>query len=51
MGVTLTGDEAGVGAEAGEEGRERLDSLRVGVGGGASVERVLGRDGALLGDA
>jgi hypothetical protein len=47
MGVTLTGDEA---AEV-EEGRERLNDLRVGVGGGAFVERVLGRDGVLLGDA
>lgn len=48
MGVILTGDEA---AEVGEDGRERLESLRVGVGGSASVERVLGRDGVLLGDA
>ena len=48
MGDILTGDEA---AEVGEEGRERLDSLRVAVGGGASVERVLCRDGVLLGDA
>lgn len=44
-GVILTGDEAGVG-----EGRERLDNLRVGVGGGTSGKRVLGRDGVPLGD-
>jgi hypothetical protein len=48
MDVTLTGDNA---AEVGEEGRERLDALRVGVGGSASVELVLDRDGVLLGDA
>lgn len=48
MGVTLTGDGA---AQVGEEMRERLDALRVGVGGSASVERVLVRDGVLLGDA